>query len=232
MRRSAAGSPAHDFCGVYLVKLPHPAVFAPLQNRVCARERRRLERMHDSAARDRSLAAWLLARVLLCEQLAIANSALHITRNPKGKPVLPDGAMHFNLSHAATAAAVAVASRPVGVDVEAPRPVRLELATRFFSPAERAYVFDGAAESAPQRFLEIWVQKEACIKREGRGVPAPLSALDVLREPEAERLTLLRHKDWLVACSCAVKPQQLQVWSADTLLEKAGALQAASSFDF
>ena len=77
----------------------------------------------------------------------------------------------FNSSHSGDVAAVAVASRPVGVDIEIGTPRRLEgIARRMFAPDERR-VLDTAAGAARQRlFYRCWVAKEAYAKARRRGL--------------------------------------------------------------
>src|SRR5207248_5701024 len=98
-----------------------------------------------------------------------------------GKPVLftpvSDPRLHFNLSHSHGVVACAVAvGRHVGIDVEdGSREVEfLELAERYFAPAEVAHLrtLDGAALQSA--FFTIWTLKEAFVKAIGLGLRFPL----------------------------------------------------------
>jgi 4'-phosphopantetheinyl transferase len=95
----------------------------------------------------------------------------------------------WSLSHSADMAAVAVASRPVGVDVEVERerPRMMRVAERMFAPEERELL--GAVEaSARQRmFHRCWVAKEAYAKGLGLGLALPFASFSVaaaMRAPD------------------------------------------------
>ncbi|MFC5076106.1 4'-phosphopantetheinyl transferase family protein, partial [Kitasatospora cinereorecta] len=64
-------------------------------------------------------------RRLLGAHLGIAPRTVSVARapcpccgEPHGRPVLPDGRLHFSLSHCEGMSLIAVAAHPVGVDVE------------------------------------------------------------------------------------------------------------------
>ena len=115
---------------------------------------------------------WL--RALLAGYLDCAPDAVPLSRGEHGKPyVAADGGLEFNLSHSAGASLVGVSRvQPLGVDIEAHarrRPV-LELARRFFAPAEAGALarLDGDLQQAA--FLRLWSCKEAVVKALGRGL--------------------------------------------------------------
>ncbi|MDO4562738.1 MAG: 4'-phosphopantetheinyl transferase superfamily protein [Clostridia bacterium] len=87
-----------------------------------------------------------------------------IVREKGKKPRLesPIG-VHFSLSHSYDLCAVAVAERPVGVDIEKVREVKgaERIAKKYYSPAERE-----------TDFLQVWVRKESRVKRDGTGMAA------------------------------------------------------------
>lgn len=94
-----------------------------------------------------------------------------------GKPFIAGGP-HFNLSHSADRAVLAVCEEaPVGVDIEAVRPVeRLDaLAERIMSPPEHAEFV--AAADKPGFFFEVWTRKESVVKARGDGIIADLRSL-------------------------------------------------------
>jgi 4'-phosphopantetheinyl transferase len=121
----------------------------------------------------RGLMRVVASRYLGCEPLEVPITLARcvICGGPHGKPVLADSPVHINLSHTGDTVMIAVASSPVGVDVE-PGPTgrdSLKLSRRFFSPAE-----------AGERFLRLWVRKEAILKATGEGLPGGLESVRVL----------------------------------------------------
>jgi 4'-phosphopantetheinyl transferase len=97
-----------------------------------------------------------------------------------GKPSLGDGAPRFNLSHSHAIAALAVTqAHEIGVDVEQLRPLKEDIAGRFFSTRENALL-----RALPQReqlgaFFRCWTRKEAIVKAIGEGLSHPLASFDV-----------------------------------------------------
>jgi 4'-phosphopantetheinyl transferase len=103
----------------------------------------------------------------------------------RGKPRLRTGeGIEFNLSHSQNLALVAVAGRPVGIDVELIRPRRdlLRLADRALAPAEAAAIRSAAPREQIGRFYRSWVRHEARVKCLGTGLGATASAASVAVE--------------------------------------------------
>lgn len=108
---------------------------------------------------------------------SVLGAGAFIELGEQGKPFVAGGP-HFNLSHSADRAVLAVcADAEVGVDIEAVRPVeRLEaLAERIMSPAELAEF--NAAPDRPAFFFEVWTRKESVVKARGDGIISNLRAL-------------------------------------------------------
>jgi 4'-phosphopantetheinyl transferase len=113
--------------------------------------------------------------------------------NDLGKPVLANGPadshIHFNLSHT-DGLVVCVLARDfdVGIDVEnLNRKVNLDLAQRYFAPAEIAFLETIPSEQLGATFFRFWTLKEAYIKARGMGLSLPLDqfafCLDDLQSP-------------------------------------------------
>lgn len=108
-----------------------------------------------------------------------------ILRTPDGKPRY-GGALgcFFNISHCASAVAVAVAREPVGVDVEGMRRVKRRTVEKCCSKKEIRYVFgrecakaergEDLPEAEAKRFLKLWTLKESRVKMTGEGLRAVL----------------------------------------------------------
>lgn len=93
-----------------------------------------------------------------------------------GKPYFEGDYPCFSLSHSGKYALCAVASSPLGADIEAPRKNSLKLAKRFFTQAE--YESLSSAENPDDEFCRIWVIKESYIKATGQGLACPLNSFE------------------------------------------------------
>ncbi len=134
----------------------------------------RMARFHFERDRWRYAASHAALRQILARYAGGEPAALEFTAGPGGKPALepkmnPLG-ISFNLSHSGDLAMVAVArGRDVGVDVERIRGdiEALEIARRFFDPAEAAELAALAPDAADGAFFALWTRKEALLKARG-----------------------------------------------------------------
>jgi len=125
--------------------------------------------------RKQSVAAWLLLRRACQEQLHLPDVP-RVETGRHGKPYFPDlPGVHFNLSHCTEAVACAIATVPVGVDIER---------THHASEALMRYVLNDEelrrVEQAPNpemAFVTIWTQKESLLKLSGQGLTVALPPL-------------------------------------------------------
>jgi 4'-phosphopantetheinyl transferase len=139
-------------------------------------ERQRLEALRQLADRERFLRGRAALRLLLGAWLALPPAAVPIEVGPHGKPHCPGGPQ-FNLSHSGDLILLALhPSRPVGVDVELPRPdldwrpiARRVLPAAEAEALERLAAGDGGSAAA-DRFLGAWCRLEAGLKARGLGL--------------------------------------------------------------
>jgi 4'-phosphopantetheinyl transferase len=160
---------------------------------------------HRSAG-ARWLAARHVLRTVLAERLGCRPDALVFETGPHGKPSVPG--IEFNLSHAGSIAVVAVAARPVGIDVEVRR--------RIANPAGIAHRLGlewGGLSGADQTaaLLRAWTRTEALVKATGDGASAGLAGVEERLAPEGWMVVDLdlgtsavgavaaRGSDWVVA---------------------------------
>lgn len=98
-----------------------------------------------------------------------------------GKPFFvnaPD--IHFNISHSGTKVAVALSDAEVGCDIEQAAEIGMDVAGRYFSPAEYEAVVSQDSEGARLReFYRYWTLKESYIKATGFGLSMPLKSFTV-----------------------------------------------------
>lgn len=148
----------------------------------------------------RRRSAHIALRALLAGYVGLdrARAPFALTRSGKPSlacsPVAPGTRLEFSLAHIETTALVAISrSGFVGVDIEAPRPVRI-------SDHRRAMLLDAAARLAADdplpdgpgeaRFLQAWVRLEALAKATGEGLGALLGRLEDKASPiEQSRLS-------------------------------------------
>ena len=101
---------------------------------------------------------------------------LFVKRTSLGKPFVEgEKNLHISVTHAASLMLVAVDDVEIGIDCEeSSRRVRDReaLASRFFTPRERALLEKCDGDSKDEVFLKIWVTKEALVKLSGEGMAA------------------------------------------------------------
>lgn len=123
---------------------------------------------------------------LLARYLQVSPEAIVLASGAQGRPRLAGhlaGRLDFNWSHSGQHAAIAVACGvQIGIDIESHRrrPRMLELARRYFAPAES----DALERLEPQRqetaFWSLWTGKEAVLKATGTGISHGLHRISFL----------------------------------------------------
>lgn len=89
--------------------------------------------------------------------------------------------IHFNLSHAADVAVVAVSDRPVGIDIEyldANFPF-VEVISQFMSEKEKSDFLRLSPSEQMKAFYYCWTRKEAYVKALGKGLSYPIRKITV-----------------------------------------------------
>jgi 4'-phosphopantetheinyl transferase len=183
-------TPEVDIVGV---RLDAPAdVSTALWPLLSRNERERAEKFRYVEHRRHYVVARANLRRLLAERLRIAPQTIEFVETGYGKPRLApvhgSADVEFNLSHSGILALYAFSNgRAVGLDVELIRevPDAVDLAERFFSPAETASLRALPLDRRSLAFLACWTRKEAFIKALGLGLSCPLDAFDVTIDPDA-----------------------------------------------
>ena len=148
-----------------------------LKNRRSAARQEKIERLRYEADKRLSLGAGLLLdqglkRFGLREQTEVFGTV------ENGKPCLlchPE--IQFNLSHSGSMVMAAFSSCPVGCDVEKKQKARMDVAKRFFTPAEQRVLL--AAKTEEERdllFSRLWTLKESYLKVGGQGMAMALDS--------------------------------------------------------
>jgi 4'-phosphopantetheinyl transferase len=124
-----------------------------------------------------------LAREVLARQFGLPVARVIIEHDPRGRPLLGIPGMaarHISLATRAGQVAIALAERPVGVDVEVVS-VQAEPPVAVLHPAEQAFLASLREVERATAFAKIWSAKEAYVKALGLGF---------LRPPESFAVTL------------------------------------------
>ncbi|MDZ7619073.1 MAG: 4'-phosphopantetheinyl transferase superfamily protein [Patescibacteria group bacterium] len=152
----------------------YPALLPPAE---CEQELR----FRFAGGRQRYRCTRALARTVLSHYADCDPRDWIFRANNFGKPDIAEPAglpLRFNLSHSGRLVVCAVASNAeLGVDVERVRelPKAVELARRFFAPAEAAAVEAAPLEGRSREFLRYWTFKESYVKACGAGILVPLA---------------------------------------------------------
>ena len=123
-------------------------------------------------------------RDILQRYLESLPDRMEYVHNAYGKPRLDPEYGHsleFNLSHSRGLALIGLANTAVGVDVEHIRPESdlVEIARRFFSPAEADRLLALPRRLRTEAFFGCWTKKEAYLKASGEGLAKPLDGFSV-----------------------------------------------------
>jgi 4'-phosphopantetheinyl transferase len=139
-------------------------------------ESQRARQLRAPLVRDAYACVHAALRLLLAHELRLpAPPAFEFERGALGKPFMAgQPRVHFSLSYRAGAAAIALASEPVGVDVERMADgIDIDgIGGRFFTPGEQAFLADAPAAERRTRFFALWTRKEALLKAVGAGIDA------------------------------------------------------------
>jgi phosphopantetheinyl transferase len=162
---------------IWIADLDLPAVqLSWLWDILSADEKARARAFVAVKGRNQFIAGRAFLRKLLGQLLAREPESLCFRYGAFGKPVLDlDGAeIDFNLSHAGTVAAVAVATRAggIGVDVEWIRPLDdIDAVIRAaFTAHEAAQILSLPQPLRLPAFYRAWTRKEAVLKARGCGM--------------------------------------------------------------
>ena len=89
--------------------------------------------------------------------------------NEFGKPL--SETKSFNVSHSKGVVALAIDSSPIGIDIEKIREVNESLISHISNEEEKKYIHD------EKSFFEIWTNKEAVVKAQGKGLSSKVKDL-------------------------------------------------------
>lgn len=149
-----------------------------------------------------SIYAELLLRVIICSKFEIKNDKIIFEKNEFGKLYLKYyNNFYFNLSHKCNSVVIITSDKPVGVDIEQERIAEIQIAKRFFTKNEVAYITK-TENLMYKRFYEIWTKKEAYIKYIGKGLSVPLNSFDVFDKNISKKIQTFEQGNYIISfCS-------------------------------
>lgn len=110
-------------------------------------------------AQEQSKAGIALLDLILKSEYHKKLSELEILHNEMGKPYFSNYDLHFNLTHSGGFVVLALSDRPVGVDIEAIRPIRREIGIRYL----------GVDTTDKMELVRAWTKRESYGKMTGEG---------------------------------------------------------------
>ena len=174
-----------------------------LRSMLSDEERARADRFHFDHDRAVYVAGHALVRAMLSAVVSKAQETGGFTGNDFGKPeaIMPTGSpkLRVNLSHTRGMAAVALGlDLDLGIDVETRKRtlLTLDLADRYFAPAEVALLKRLPASELNEALFSLWTLKEAFIKAVGKGLSIPLDSFAFNLDPEAFSLDDGNPEEW------------------------------------
>ena len=184
-----------------------------LEPRLAPDECERARRFRFAQDRERYLASRAALRGILAGYVGGRPETLRFVRAPAGKPALlgETEGLEFNLTHADWCAMVAVArGRQVGVDVEGIRLGHsgMDVARRFFAPAEVNTLLAMPPAERAATFVRCWTRKEAYVKARGDGLSRSLQHFEVPLATGATRALV----------SSLDEPEEVERWSLRELV--------------
>lgn len=156
---------------------------------LCESESRRADALRVPQAREAFVTTRSVLRMLLAAYTGRPARSIRMAYGHAGKPSMAGADLHFNVSHSAGIAVVAVTGcGPVGVDVEwhDPRIEPIQIAERFFAPAEIRVLRTLPEGQLAAGFYACWTRKEAYIKALGDGLSHDLASFAVSLAPGAQ----------------------------------------------
>lgn len=131
-----------------------------------------------------------ILRMLLSRYMGVSPAQLHFETQSQGKPFLMMSSsfpIQFNVAHTRGMALIALTiQHAVGIDVEwIDRKIQEhDIATRYFSPGESAYLTSLEPSLRTQQFFWYWTGKEAYLKMQGKGISEGLAQCELTIDPD------------------------------------------------
>lgn len=149
---------AHEQVHIGLWKIEEPAAYFLERLSLRPQQRQQLQNWHPKRGLE-----WLASRYLL--HLWRADAHLHLEKDACGKPFLKDGAYYLSISHSDGFAAIAIAPKNLGLDIQIRSPQIARVAPKFLSKKEQATAIGSHRD---MQLHAYWCAKEALYKAYGK----------------------------------------------------------------
>ncbi|MEZ6135629.1 MAG: 4'-phosphopantetheinyl transferase superfamily protein [Pirellulaceae bacterium] len=203
--------PQYDEVRLYIVDLRVDASdYLRLRNSLSTDETHRADRFLIEDVRRRFVVCRGVLREILAGMTDSQAGKIRFRYEQWGKPQLASAAqpprvpveqvaLHFNVSHSADTALIAVATSPVGVDLEvldARAPINFRaIASQVVSPIEEASWQVLKASERDEQLMRLWVCKEALLKAMGLGIAEGLKQVSFPLPITSSQRFMPRHID-------------------------------------
>lgn len=160
-----------------------------------------------AAPRTYFLRRRLALRALLGASLGVDPQEVRIGYDVEGAPRVLSHKGFVSVASRGSIAALAIASSPVGVDLE-PLDAQAPVVPEVLHPRELL-----ALRDAPDHFLRLWTAKEAYLKAHGAGLVKDPASIEISLEPQRflardgrmqfsgeHAIAELQNMRWLIAC--------------------------------
>lgn len=161
--------------------------------------RRKALRYRQPTDRKTCVITYLMLKIALKECFQITDFS--IMYGKYGKPYLAEYTdVFFNISHCKHGCAVAVATCPVGVDIQDIRQFSWDVAKRVCC-REELEVLEKSTDKE-REFVRMWAMKESYVKMIGEGIGAGLNGINTLIEKNME----VTNREKAIVSVCGQKP--------------------------
>lgn len=160
-----------------------------------------------AAPRTYFLRRRLALRAFLGASLGVDPGKVRIAYDVEGAPRVLSHRAFVSVASRGSIAALAIASSPVGIDLE-PLDVKAPIVREVLHPRELL-----ALRDEPDHFLRLWTGKEACLKAHGAGLVKDPASIEISPEPQRflardgqmqfygeHAIVELQNAKWLIAC--------------------------------
>ena len=155
--------------------------------KVCQYRKNKIDSCKNEDDKIRSLVAGLLFEEA-CEEYNITNLLDKLKDGEHGKPFFDcdddqfpgEQRIHFNISHSGKQVMVGMSDTPIGVDIQEMKPLKADIASRYFTEKEQDLYFRASEEECDKILYKIWCLKESYVKFTGKGLMEGLETFSVL----------------------------------------------------